>query len=291
MNLDRLKEFYHIAKLENITKASRELNVSQPALSRSMRLFEEQLDVLLFVRRPRGMKLTLEGERVYEFARRVIEEASLLGKTIKSNDLEGELTVAVSPYLSGTWLLKKLKGYLHLHSEIRLKLLERTDPPKAGEVDAMIGFEVPDASDFVKHVLFSSPLGLFASSAYLETYGAPASLDDLDDHALVSYSDHARLPYKDKDPWILKLGKNCGEHRQPYLRAPSLEGLLTAACDGLGVVELPVDLAEVNERGLVRVLPDLQGPEVEFAFAYPQELKHRATVRSLRDYLTADGLI
>lgn len=291
MNLDRIKEFYHIAKLENITKASRELNVSQPALSRSMQLFEQHLGVLLFVRCPRGMKLTLEGERVYEFARRIIEEASLLGKTIKANHMEGELTIAASPYLGGTWLLKKLKGYLQLHTEIRLKLLERADPPKAGEVDAMVGFEVPDTSDFVKHVLFRSPLGLFASPVYLEKNGAPESLEDLDGHALISYSEPPRAPYKDKDPWILALCKSCGGYKTPYLRTPSLEGLMTAACEGFGVTELPRDLAEIKERGLIPVLPHLQGPEVEFAFAYPQQLKHRAAVRALRDYLAEDGLI
>jgi DNA-binding transcriptional LysR family regulator len=285
MNLNRIKEFYHVAKAENITRAAEQLNISQPAISRSMQLFEHQIGCKLFVRGPRGLKLTSQGEKVYEFACRVIEEAHLIGKTIKVNTLEGDLTIAVSPYLSGSWLIKKLKNYLSLHCEIRLKILDQIDDLNPGEFDVLIDFDVFTAGA-VKHIFLKSKMGLFASSTYLKKFGVPKQLEDLDHHHLISYSEHRKLPYNSKDPWILSIGKNYGNPRRPYLKVSTLEGLLSAACDDLGIVELPHDLTEIKENGLIAVLPRLRGPEIELSFTYPSELKERANIRSLKEYLT-----
>lgn len=290
MNLNRIKEFYHVAKAENITRAAEQLNISQPAISRSMQLFEYQIGCKLFVRGPRGLKLTSQGEKVYEFARRVIEEAHLIGKTIKVNTLEGDLTVAVSPYLSGSWLIKKLKNYLSLHCEIRLKILEQIDDLDPGESDVLIDFDVFTAGS-VKHVLLKSNMGLFASSVYLKKFGTPKNHEDLDKHQLISYSEHRKLPYDDKDPWLLKIGKGYSNFRRPYLKVSSLEGLLSAACDDLGIIELPCDLTEIKERSLVPVLPGLIGPAIELSFSYPSELKERANICSLKEYLINESLI
>ena len=142
MNLDRIKEFYHVAKAANITRAAHELNISQPALSRSIQLFEHEIGCNLFIRCARGMKLTPGGEKVYKFACRIIEEANLLGKTLKTNALEGDITIALSPYLSGTWLIRKLKHYLPLHSNIKLKILDYVDTPNPNDIDVMISFDV-----------------------------------------------------------------------------------------------------------------------------------------------------
>lgn len=285
MNLDKIKEFYYVAKAGNITKAALELNISQPAISRTIQIFEYQTGCKLFVRCAKGMKLTPEGEKVYEFAYRIIEEAKLLGKTIRTNALEGDVAIALSPYLSGSWLIRKLKNYFPMHSDIKLKVLDHVDAPNPNDIDVMIGFDVVFTRDAIKHVLLKSNMGLFASSAYLEKFGAPQNLKDLDRHFIISYSEHHKLPYKEKDPWALKIGKDYGHYRQPHLRVSSLDGLLSAACDNLGIVELPCDLTEIKEKGLIAVLPDLRGPEIEISFVYPQELKERANIRSLREYL------
>jgi DNA-binding transcriptional LysR family regulator len=290
MNLNKIKEFYYVARAENITKAAQQLNISQPAISRSMQIFEYQLGCKLFVRCPRGLKLTEQGERVYEFACRVIEEAHLIGKTIKVNALEGDLLIAISPYLSGSWLIKKLKNYLSFHSEIRLKILDQLNYLKPGEFDVLIDFDVLTGSA-IKHVLLKSNMGLFASPAYLKKFGTPQQLDDLDKHQLISYSEHSKFPYNAKEPWLLKVGKNYGNHRRPYLKVPSLEGLLSAASEDLGIVELPRDLREIKERGLVPVCANMIGPEIEISFTYPNELKERANIHSLKDYLLDGSVI
>jgi len=63
MNIDfeLYRIFYTVANHKNITKASFELNISQPAISKSIKNLEEQLGGNLFVRTKRGVILTEEG--------------------------------------------------------------------------------------------------------------------------------------------------------------------------------------------------------------------------------------
>lgn len=57
--------FYYVAKYENITKAAMVLKNSQPNVTRIIHILEDQLDCRLFLREPRGLKLTEEGKRLY----------------------------------------------------------------------------------------------------------------------------------------------------------------------------------------------------------------------------------
>jgi len=64
MHLRRLNYFLRISELGSLNRASEALRIAQPALSRQMRMLEEELSTVLFERTPRGMKLTEEGERL-----------------------------------------------------------------------------------------------------------------------------------------------------------------------------------------------------------------------------------
>ena len=64
-NLSQYKIFYEVAKAGNISKAARELYISQPAISQSIKKLEQSLDTALFVRSSRGVQLTEEGELLF----------------------------------------------------------------------------------------------------------------------------------------------------------------------------------------------------------------------------------
>ena len=65
-NLELYKTFYHVAKNGNITKAANELIVSQPAVSKSIKVLEEQLNTTLFTRNNNGVTLTTAGKIIYD---------------------------------------------------------------------------------------------------------------------------------------------------------------------------------------------------------------------------------
>lgn len=65
MDMKRLGYFARIAELGSVTEAANRFRISQPSLSRQMRLLEQELGVKLFVRHHRGMRLTPEGNQLY----------------------------------------------------------------------------------------------------------------------------------------------------------------------------------------------------------------------------------
>lgn len=79
LNLNNLKYFYEIANTRNITKASENLMVSQPALTRAVKQLEDELNVVLFHRSKKGVILTHEGEILYEYTKQMFQN---LGSTI-----------------------------------------------------------------------------------------------------------------------------------------------------------------------------------------------------------------
>lgn len=73
LNLNNLKYFYEIANTRNITKASENLTVSQPALTRAVKQLEDELNVILFHRSKKGVILTHEGEILYEYTKQMFQ--------------------------------------------------------------------------------------------------------------------------------------------------------------------------------------------------------------------------
>lgn len=65
INFEYYKIFYYAAKYKNITKAAAALGSSQPNVTRIIKLLETQLNCRLFIREPRGLSLTEEGEKLY----------------------------------------------------------------------------------------------------------------------------------------------------------------------------------------------------------------------------------
>lgn len=63
LDWDKLETFYYVAKAGSFALASKQLDIAQPAISRQIKILEEQLGVKLFYRTGRGLTLTPEGEK------------------------------------------------------------------------------------------------------------------------------------------------------------------------------------------------------------------------------------
>ena len=78
MTLHQFTIFAAIVKHGNITRASQELHISQPAVSKQMRLLQEQYGAKLFLRCGRGVSLTLAGERFRTAVSPILKQVRLL---------------------------------------------------------------------------------------------------------------------------------------------------------------------------------------------------------------------
>jgi DNA-binding transcriptional LysR family regulator len=90
----QLERFVNVVESGSLSRTSKHLHVSQPALSKSLRLLEEQLGVRLLERGPRGVKLTVFGESFYRRARSVTAELRRASDDL--NHIRGLLTGSIS---------------------------------------------------------------------------------------------------------------------------------------------------------------------------------------------------
>ena len=121
-NLEYFKVFYFVAKTSSITKAAEVLAVSQPAVSQAIKQLERQLQVTLFYRALRGVKLTAEGKLLYEYVQKGYENIELGVKKIgelKNLDI-GEIRIGASDMTLQFYLLKYLEIFHEKYPDIKV---------------------------------------------------------------------------------------------------------------------------------------------------------------------------
>lgn len=102
MELTQLKTLVYVAELGSLSKAADSLCTAQPALSRHVRLLEQDLGVQLFDRHGRGMVLTEKGKVVLQHAKRVLHEMDDIRESVvdRMNALDGEVSIGLAPTVS-----------------------------------------------------------------------------------------------------------------------------------------------------------------------------------------------
>ena len=123
-NLSQYKIFYEVAKAGNISRAAKELYISQPAISKSISKLEDSLGLSLFTRSSRGVQLTCEGEILFEHVREAFETLSRGEqelKRIQEFDI-GHLRIGVSNTLCKYILLPYLKTFVDQYPHMRVTI-------------------------------------------------------------------------------------------------------------------------------------------------------------------------
>lgn len=145
VKLEFYRVFYVVAKTGNLSKASKELFISQPAVSYGIKQLEEQLGGRLFVRTAKGMELTPEGKMMYEYVSRAYEElAAAENRFSMMRGLEeGTVHIGASDTITKYFILPRLETFKKQYPKITIKITNRTTDEiigmlKAGKVD--LGF-------------------------------------------------------------------------------------------------------------------------------------------------------
>lgn len=126
MNIDfeYYRVFYVVAKNKNITAASKELNISQPAISKVIKKLEEQLGGNLFVRTRRGVVLTSEGEEFFSYISKAIEY--IYNAENRFTDLMnlsvGHIRIGVSTTITENFLASYLQRFHEIYPNITIEI-------------------------------------------------------------------------------------------------------------------------------------------------------------------------
>ncbi len=124
INFELYRIFYTVANHGNITKAADELNISQPAISKSIKNLEDGLGGKLFVRTKRGVVLTVEGKEFYNYIKQAIEFiGNAENKFTDLINLEvGSIKIGISVTLTREFLLPYLKEFHDRYPKIDIQI-------------------------------------------------------------------------------------------------------------------------------------------------------------------------
>ena len=124
VNLELYKVFYYVAKNESITRAANELSISQPAISKSIKTLEEQINTQLFIRKRDGVSLTETGNTIYKKIKEAMELIDSAENDLKSlTNLEyGTINIGASKTIIHEFLMPYIKSFHKDYPNINIRI-------------------------------------------------------------------------------------------------------------------------------------------------------------------------
>lgn len=130
INFELYRIFYTVATCGNITKASKKLMISQPAVTKQIKVLENQLGGELFIRTKKGVILTDNGREIFNYVKHAIDcfqNAEMQFSNLKNLE-KGTIKIGVSTTLAKLYLIDYLKEFHKQHPNIGIEI--STDPSK-----------------------------------------------------------------------------------------------------------------------------------------------------------------
>jgi LysR family transcriptional regulator, nitrogen assimilation regulatory protein len=241
MDLQQLRYFVTVAEVENISLAARRLRVAQSAVSRRIRLLEEELDTTLLQRAGRGVKLTGTGEMLRRRASDLLRQADSIRDDLRGrgNVPAGVLKVGANPSFGNTVFPSLARSYTDRFPEVRLHFvtdmtLHIQEGVKNGRLDcAIIAFPDRDPALMVQRVA-SESIHLVSHRSTDPGLGPVCTVRQLATMPLLLPG----LPHRERLGYE-RLAAAKGETLRCVMEADSLPILRDLALLGLGHLLLP----------------------------------------------------
>lgn len=128
INLNLYKTFYEVARNNSISIASKNLYVSQPAISKSIKLLEDTLNTKLFYRTTSGVILTQKGEDLYKYVSESLNTLKYAKVVMNETDnLErGSLTIGAPSHIISFFLLDNIYAFHDKYPKIDITIISRS---------------------------------------------------------------------------------------------------------------------------------------------------------------------
>ena len=122
-SLTALRCFEVAARTEHFGRAADELHLTHGAISRAVRLLEEDLGVRLFERRQRRVFLTEAGDRLYQAVREGLGQIRETAQALRQQSRHQSLVLSCEPTLLMRWLIPRWPAFQALHPELDVHLM------------------------------------------------------------------------------------------------------------------------------------------------------------------------
>lgn len=191
MEMRQIRYFVTLAETASASKASVMLSVAQPAISRQIRLLEEELGVSLFHRTGRGMELTEAGRMLSTRAKTILSDLQTLEHDVRSmrGVAEGEVVFGVPPTESHILVPPLIRRLRERHKGVTLKIVEAfsgyvNEWLLTGRLDVALFYKVARTKHLVADELLRESLFLVGAKGVV-TGDGPVAIAELADRNFI----------------------------------------------------------------------------------------------------------
>jgi DNA-binding transcriptional LysR family regulator len=290
MDLDKsLHVFHRVVELESFTRAAESLGLPKASVSTAVQQLEARVGTQLFHRTTRRVRPTADGRQFYLRSCNVLADMDELQNMFQTqgHQLRGRLRVDMSSGIAQRFVLPRLADFLadHPHLDVELSATDRLVDVVREGFDCVVRGGRPQDSSLIVRTLGLMRIVNCASPDYLARHGTPATLEDLEHHALVNFINPLgqlapSFEYHDGDGY-----------RQLPMRGAitvnNVEVYRAAALAGLGIVQTPLpSVREALADGRLReILPDLVAEPMPLSLVYAQRRHLPLRVRAFMEWL------
>jgi DNA-binding transcriptional LysR family regulator len=293
--MDRLREmeiFVRVVEAGSFSAAARDLNMGQPAVSKTIASLEDRLGVRLLTRSTRKLSPTEAGTAFYERAVRAIGEADEAEAAAQGAGagLEGRLRVSAPVTFSRLHLVPKLGSFLDAHPKVQLELLmdDRDVDLVAENIDAALRMGVLTDSALRARKLGQAERLVVASPSYLARRGVPRTPADLLEHDGVIYGQSSG-----GQEWLFRRGTSeTSVYLRTRLKLSAAEGVREAVLAGQGfaIASRWMFTPELKSGEVVSILEEWTLPPMDLWVIYPSgrltSAKARAFIKWFEKIIT-----
>jgi DNA-binding transcriptional LysR family regulator len=283
--------FVRAAESGSFSQAARDLNLTQPTVTKHVAALEGRLGARLLNRNTRGLSLTEAGALYYDKCKQIlerIEEADDIVDT-RQSQVRGTLRIGTSLAFGRRVITPLVLEFMKRHPALRIDLSfeDAYVDLVARGIDVAIRMGKLADSSLGARYLGANPWVMVASPAYLKKHGVPRLPADLARHNVLIYStvlgdDRLHFTRSGHRPATVAVHGS--------LRANNLSTILDAAQAHMGLAALPcyVAAASVDARRVVVVLDDytLAAQEIHAVYASPRQVPAKVTalIAYLQDF-------
>lgn len=265
MNL--YKVFYVVAKNNSFSKAAEELFVTQPSVSYSVKQLEDRLNIKLFKRNHKGIKITAEGKDVLEYVKKSYNDISVGERCLRENKNlnSGKISIGVQSHIGRFFLFPYIEEFHKKYPNIEINISSRNTAElinllEDNEIDFVIDTS-PIETEY-RNLIIKPLMELdhcFVSSINYAIKNKNMKVEELNDYSLI-------LPVKRSTPrkQLTKLLKDKKIELKPFITIETTEMLIDAVKKNMGIgyvmknaIEEELKNNELEEININMQLPKL----------------------------------
>lgn len=280
MDLNSLKIFTEVVAHGSFSAASKSLIMPVSTVSRKISEFEECLGQRLMERSTRNLRLTEAGETLYQYALRSVEEmeAGVSALQKKQDQVEGTLRVALPPNFEVTW--GGVKDFIVQYPKVKLQLLgiTRGVDPISDNIDIAIQYNASQNPSLISRKLANITPILVASKGYIELFGKPTSIADLNNFRCLARENPGIDPF-----WTMNGEK---VYFEPAVTSNEFRFLRFLVKQDCGIAQLPPFFCkqEIENGEFVQILPEYSAPVIDIHLIYTSRRHQSRVVRAFIDH-------